>query len=325
MSAEPTRDAAPAATTAHAPRTRPYYWSVRRELWENPAFYMAPIVVVALALLGFLASTFHLAKNVRRATETLAAVRSMDTGDVEAFAAASAAAAKAGTALPMHYYVSTGFPFMVVTVVAFFYCLGALHGERRDRTILFWKSLPVSDTTTVLAKATLPLVIGPVIIFSIAFVAHLFMLAVSSLVLLANGISPAELLSRLPFPYMWLAEVRGLIVVSLWWSPIVGYLLLVSAWARRTPILWALGPWVVMIAVEYMAQQTLHIWGFLVMRLSGGYAMAFTRGDGETAIETWADLDPRPILASPGLWLGLVAAVIFIAAAIRLRRYRDPI
>lgn len=324
MSAEPTHDAAPVAGEAHAPRTRPYYWSVRRELWENPAFYMAPLVVVALGLLGFLASTFHLARNVRRATETLAAVRTMDTGDVEAFAAASAAAAKAGNALPMHYYISTGFPFVVVTVVAFFYCLGALHGERRDRTILFWKSLPVSDTTTVLAKATLPLVISPIIIFAVAFLTHIFMLSVSSLVLLANGISPGDLLSRLPFPYMWLAEARGLIVMSLWWAPIVGYLLLVSAWARHTPILWALGPWGVLIAVEYMAQQTLHIWGFLLWRLTGGFAMAFTT-DGKTSIDTLADLDPRPILASPDLWLGLLVAAFLLMAAVRLRRYRDPI
>src|SRR5204862_4337152 len=116
-------------------------------------------------------------------------------------------------------------------------------------------------TTTVLAKATLPLLIAPVIIFAVAFAAHVIMLGLSSVILLANGIPPADLLGRLAIPFMWVTEARGLVVMSLWWAPVVGYLLLVSAWARQTPILWALGPWGVAIAVEYMAQQTLHVWG----------------------------------------------------------------
>jgi hypothetical protein len=83
---------------------------------------------------------------------------------------------------------------------------------------------------------------------------------------------------------------------------------------------------VVAIAVEFMAQQTLHVWSFLMHRLMGGYQQAFTiDGDGKTPINSLAGLDPRQILANPELWIGLLVAALFLWAAIRLRRYRDPI
>src|SRR6266705_1485714 len=112
----------------------------------------------------------------------------------------------------------------VVFIVGVFYCLDALHGERRDRSILFWKSLPVSDLTTVLSKAALPFIATPVVMFAVMLAAHLIMLAVSSVVLLANGISPAALFAYLNFPFEWLGMARGLFVMTLWYAPIVGWL-----------------------------------------------------------------------------------------------------
>ena len=74
-------------------------------------------------------------------------------------------------------------------VVGVFYCLDALHGERRDRSILFWKSLPVSDLTTVLSKASIPLVILPLITFAIVIATQLIMLLLSSAAMLISGLS----------------------------------------------------------------------------------------------------------------------------------------
>ena len=94
-----------------------------------------------------------------------------------------------------------------------FYCLDALHGERRDRSILFWKSLPVSDLTTVLSKASIPLVILPLLTFAITVATQLIMLLLSSAVLLASGLSVATLWTQLSLFQMSLMLLYHLVTV----------------------------------------------------------------------------------------------------------------
>ncbi len=124
-----------------------------------------------------------------------------------------------------------------------FYCLDALYGERRDRSILFWKSLPVSDLTTVLAKASIPLVVLPLIVFAITVATQLIMLLLSSL-------RPAG--ERLECRRRCGDTCRSSrcepccstawSVIALWYAPIYAWLLLISAWARRAAFLWAALP-----------------------------------------------------------------------------------
>src|SRR5450755_1410098 len=117
-------------------RTQPFYWSVRRELWENRSIYIAPLIVAALLLLGSAISAFYLPER-RRALLLL---------DPEVQRAA----------VEQPYDTAAMIILATAFIVGIFYCLDALHGERRDRSILFWKSLPVSDLTTVLSKASIP-------------------------------------------------------------------------------------------------------------------------------------------------------------------------
>ena len=317
-----TDTAAPRAT-ASATKVRPFYWSVRRELWEHSAVYAAPLIVAGLSLFGFLISTYWLVHAVRAATAARRLVRTMDTGSVDAFAAATVAAVRTSAAVGMPYMFGAGLVFAVATVVTLFYATGALYGERRDRTILFWKSLPVSDLTTVLAKSFVMLVVIPAVIFAAVFASQLFMLALSSLILLANGVSPSDLMSFLPFPYLWAAFGRGVFIMALWNAPILCWLMLVSGWAKRVAFLWAVAPWVAICIVEKLAFNTQRAFEFLLGRVAGGYHAAFTL-DGRQ-ISSMADLSPLPLLTNLGLWGGLAFAAACIAAAVRLRRYRDPI
>src|SRR5213083_1768855 len=121
--------------------TRPFYWSVRRELWENRSIYVAPILVAVVVLFGFFVSTVGLPERRR-------AVLLLDP-------------AKARAAIAMPYDVVAVMMIFTGFLVGLFYCLDALYGERRDRSILFWKSLPVSDLTTVLSKIVIPLLVLP--------------------------------------------------------------------------------------------------------------------------------------------------------------------
>ena len=210
-------------------------------------------------------------------------------------------------------------------VVAIFYSLDALHGERRDRSILFWKSLPVSDLTTVLSKFAIPLVILPVLSFAIAVVTQFLMLLLSSAVLPGSALSVGTLGARMSFFHMSLVLLYHILTVhGLWYAPIYGWLLLVSAWAPRAPFIWAFLPPFVIWGVEKIAFRTSHFLGMLQYRLTGPVPSTTTARSGNL-MEMMSALTPGQFFSTPGLWVGLAVAAIFLATAVRLRRYREPI
>ena len=224
------------------------------------------------------------------------------------------------------YNIAAGLIVVTAFLVGFFYCLDALHGERRDRSILFWKSLPVSDRTTVLAKAGIPLVVLPLISLGIILTAQLIMLLVSTTVLAGNGINPAALWTRLPFFQMTLALVYSLVAMALWHAPIYAWLLLVSGWAKRATFLWAVLPLLVIAAFERGAFGSSVVGKFLQSRLIGWFTYSFAyKTPGSDPSQPLSLLTPGKFLSAPGLWIGLAFAAVFLAAAVRMRRNREPI
>ena len=284
---------------------RPFYWSVRRELWENRSLYVAPLIAAGVVLFAFSISAIHLPEH------RLAAL------------ALDRATQAVMIALPYDFAAMA--IILAGLIVGGFYCLGALHNERRDRSILFWKSLPVSDLTTVLAKASVPLVVLPLILFAVVVATQLIMLALSTVVLLANGVDPATTWSRLPLFEMPPVLLYGVAVLALWYAPIWGWLLMVSGWARRAPFLWAVLPPLALCVVEKIAFNTGNFASLLADRL-GGFGVAFTiRTHGKVPLDPVPGLDPLGFLSTPGLWGGLIFAAAFLAAAVWQRRYRAPI
>jgi ABC-2 type transport system permease protein len=210
-------------------------------------------------------------------------------------------------------------------IVGVFYCLDALHGERRDRSILFWKSLPVSDLTTVLSKASIPLVVVPLLSFVLTIATQWIMLLLSTAVLLGSGQSVAPLWTHLPLFQMSLMLLYHLLAVHvLWYAPIYGWLLLVSGWARRAAFLWATLPWVAICVVEKIAFHSSHFAAFLGYRFSGAAAGGSFVGD-NASMDPLMQLTPGKFLTTPGLWIGLAVFAVCIAATVRLRRYQGPI
>jgi ABC-2 type transport system permease protein len=282
--------------------TRPLLWSVRRELWESRVVVVAPLAVAALVGMATAVSLLGLGDRWR--------------------AAADPAVAHALVAKPFGLAPA---PIMLAAfLVGLFYALDALHGERRDRSLLFWKSLPVSDRTAVIAKAAIPIVVLP----AYAFLLSLATLAVLLLVGTAIFASPGD-----PGPAVlwrevhWLAEpvfmIYGLAVHALWFAPVYAWLLLVSAWARRLPLLWAALPPVALAAIEAATSGTKHVATFLGRRATGAMETAFAVDAGR--LERLDQLTPLRFLASPGLWLGLAFAAGCLALAVRLRRSHVPL
>ena len=293
--------AAPAAISA----TQRMYWSVRREFWESRSLYIAPLAAAALILVGFLVSTIHLAAKMR--------------------AALALDPMQQNVAIRQPYTFAELLLMGTFLIVALFYCLDALHGERSDRSILFWKSLPVSDLTTVLAKASIPVVILPLFTFAITVATQCIMLLLSTLLLWGSGVSVATLWDHVPLFQMSFGLLDHLVGFhGLWYAPIYCWLLLVSAWARRAPILWAVLPLLAIGIVEKIAFNSSYFAALLQYRFAGGpESDTFTAT--RVAMDPLTHLHPGQFLASPGLWIGFAVAAAFLAAAVRLRRYRDPI
>ena len=281
--------------------TRPFYWSVRRELWENRSVVLAPVLVAVLWMLGFAISTTHLAE--RR--------RALLVESVE----------RQKAAIEQPYDVAAMAFLATALMVGFFYCLDALHGERRDRSILFWKSLPVSDLTAVLAKATIATVVLPAISSLATIATHLVMWTLGAIALREGGVEMPEG-ATVSLVRMESSLIYAHAVFALWYAPIFGWLLLLSAWARRATFLWAILPPLAASVLEKSAFDSSHLASLFAHRLFGHVKLAFAF---DPEFRNGGDMTPGNFFGHAGLWLGLVFTAACLAGAVRLRRQGGPI
>src|SRR2546430_11904121 len=259
-------------------KMHPLYWSLRRELWENRSIYIAPLAVAGVIVFG---SFF---------------------GGIAALMSSAAKLHLQGDKLAQPYNIAALMLMGTTFLVAIFYCLDALHGERRDRSVLFWKSLPVSDRTAVLSKAAIPLFVLPLLTFIITVATQLIMLLLGSVIVMMAGRS-ATALWTLPWMQMSAMLLYHLVAVhGLYYAPIFGWLLFVSAWARRAPFLWALLPPLAIGFIERIVFNTSHFGAMLGSRISGGESgNQASMGDGMML----GPFAPGEFLSKPGLWIGL--------------------
>lgn len=296
---------------------------LRRELVEHPASWMVPAVLGALFVVAALFAVFGIARvgidEVQFSSDFIAE-------DVDP---ASVRAALTVMFLP----IATLFAGVIGVIIAF-YLLDALYAERKDRSILFWKSLPVSDLKTVGSKYLTGLLAMPL-------QALVLFVATAVLVWLIAGVAGAvagtgQLLLQGPMALLQAALVMayGLLAFGLWFAPVHGWLLLVSAFARRAVLAWAVLPPLLVIVAEKVLFDSQYFAYTLGQRVSGGMELAFS-GDGSAAIVAEDEgfsavfpalselMTPGRFLASPELWAGLVVGAIFLAGAVWLRRWRD--
>jgi len=285
---------------AAIPWRQRFYWSVRRELWEFRSIYLVQFAVAGIFLFGFLLSLLRLPHKMNR----LAALDPMQQRQL----------------IEQPFEFAAGMIMAAGFFVGIFYALEALQSERRDRSILFWKSLPVSDATTVLAKASIPMIAIPALSFAIAVVVHIVMVALSTVVLLANGISLDVFFANLPVFQIWVVLAYHLLVLhSLGFAPLYGWLLLISGWARRLAFLWAALPLVAAGIISNVVFDNPNFFGFFADAPGGD---GFSRG---MMMEPMARIHPCEFFASMMLWVGLVIAAVLLSETIRLRRRRDPL
>jgi ABC-2 type transport system permease protein len=234
-------------------------------------------------------------------------------------------AMKRQTAIEQPYDFAALLLMGVTLIVAIFYCLDALYGERRDRSILFWKSLPVSDVTTVVSKAAIPLVVFPLVTFAVTVVTQWIMLMLSTVALIGSGTSVATLWTNLHLWHMSSGLFFHLLAIhGFWYAPFFGWLVLVSAWAKRAVFLWAVLPPMAIGVVEKLAFNTSYFAMMLGSRFAGDTENAASKA-GNMSMDALTPFTPLQFAINPRLWVGLAITAAFLAVAVQVRRYREPI
>ena len=286
---------------------------IRREFWEHRVLWIAPLAMALVAVAAcFIPGAVDIGGN-----------HSMGGGS-PLVSPERAVVIFIGTQM-----VFTMLLFMLMSVVVFFYLADCLYAERKDRSILFWKSMPVSDSITVLSKALVALVAMPVAIWALAIVTNLVVFGILYFRFrdLAQHFVQwdTSVWARL-YGYLFV----DVLVMALWYAPIAGYQLLLSAWARSSVLVWTLLPPIALVVGERMIFKTWHVGQFLAYRLGAGL---FTGpppnfdvvgpGTHGGVAEALSRMNLLPALGNIDLWIGVAVAIVLVFAAIRIRRYRD--
>jgi len=319
---------------------------LKREFWENKGgFFWAPLWAGAISLLLTLMAIVVGEVVARRAMadgqiniDNNVRINGLDLGALTGRMSAEDLR-QLGQGIDLSLLMSSTWPFIVLAFVVFFYCLGSLYDERKDRSVLFWKSLPVSDLETVASKALSALVVAPVLATAAALATMIGFMVLISAVVLIHGGNPLTLLWGPGSPLSLLVHfIASIPVYAMWALPTVGWLMLCSAWARSKPFLWAVMiPVFAAIFVGWFDIMNLfnldtmwflkHITGRSLLSVFPGFWLTASDSlqiNGPDAVGDILSLSHTySVLKSPQLWIGAVAGIAMLVGAIRLRRWRD--
>ena len=302
-----------------------FFMLVKRETWEHRSLVWVPVITAALIVVAAIISS-----NVSGSVQLDVNLDGEDSTFFARLAIDEATQAR----LFSIWMGSIGLPVLVVTIIVlFFYLLDALYAERKDRSILFWKSMPVSDSATVLSKLFTSMVAVPLWVWAVSLVMGLLTFVIIALKVSGTPIAPLGQFHFGAWIVLQLTLLQNLLLASLWYAPIAGWLLLVSVWAKRAPFLWAVLPPALVMLFEEIILNTEHVAQLLGYRLThyfeaASFGFNVETGAGSQVIfdtikNTYEGMSAASLLGEPHLYSGLVVAAVFVLLAIRLRRWRD--
>lgn len=295
---------------------------IRREIWEHRSIYVTPAAIAVIVTLGTLAMLLFAGGFAKEL-------------DVAIFGAQNLAGDAERQVVLTGFFIGTSWLFLfALAILTIFYTLDSLYAERKDKSILFWRSLPITDAETVLSKLLTALIIIPLVAVLAIFATHIVNLIVTSLWVSAKGGDAAHLIwGSVPLLDNWTAALVVTLASAIWMSPFVGWFLFVSAFSKRSPLLMAFMPFVVIPLVELIfVRSTVFFEAVFTRRgtmplFKGMEMQEFFDEDrlrvNEEAVSLLSYLDIGQFLASPSMWAGVLVCALLTTAAIYVRRYRD--
>jgi ABC-2 type transport system permease protein len=294
---------------------------VRRELWEHRSIFVTPAAVALV--MSLIVLTAYVAASGFGEVVDISIITAQNVGETERRIAL------------MGFLLGNTVVFIIAAgILTIFYCLDSLYAERKNKSILFWRSLPVTDAETVISKLLTATIAIPVITFAAVVIAHLINLILSSIFVSIEGGSPGHLIwGAVPLFDVWLSMLVIMIATPIWMSPFIGWFLFVSAWTKRSPLLTAFLPILILPMIEYFILRTTFLWTAISSRgaklpLFSGFDVSVFDDDSiremtADSVSILAHIDLVKFFTSPGLWVGLIVCGLFSTAAIYVRRYRD--
>ncbi len=304
-----------------------YIALIRRELWEHRSIFVTPLVIASVVTLGTLTALVFVG-------EFRAEL------DLAIFGAQNVAGEPQRKAVLTGLFVGSSWLFLLgLGVLTVFYALDSLYSERKDKSILFWRSLPVTDAETVISKLMTALLVIPAVAIAGIIVTHLVNLVVTSIWVSSKGGDASMLIwGSVPLLDNWLAMIVVVFAISIWMSPFVGWFLFVSGYTRRAPLLMAFLPLVLIPMIEGIFMRSKHfadaVWGRAAgIPIFAGIDMErffdeesplHAAGNiPEEMVSLLAHLDIAQFFGSIDTWIGIVVCGLLTTAAIYVRRYRD--
>ncbi|MCP5089424.1 MAG: hypothetical protein GY949_00720 [Gammaproteobacteria bacterium] len=295
---------------------------LKREVWEHRSIYVTPLAITSIVTLGTLAMLMFAGGFAKEL-------------DVAIFGATNIAGDAERKVALTGFFVGTSWVFLLAAMVlTIFYTLDCLYAERKDKSILFWRSLPITDAEAVVSKLATAIVVIPLVTVIAIIATHIVNLVVTSIWVSAKGADAGHLIwGSVPLLDNWLAALIVTLASAVWMSPFVGWFLFVSAFTKRSPLLMAFMPLVLIPLLELIfLRSTVFAEAVFTRRgmipLFRGMDMeAFFDEESlhvnEEVVSLLAHLDVMQFLTSPSMWAGLVVCALFVTAAIYVRRYRD--
>ena len=301
---------------------RHYLALVRRELWEHRSIWLTPIVIASVVTLGTLTALVFAGEFAKEL-------------DLAIFGAQNIAGDTERKAVLTGFFVGSSWLFLLgLGILTIFYALDSLYAERKDKSILFWRSLPVTDAETVIAKLLTAVVLIPTVAIVGIIATHIINLIVTSIwVSMKGGDAGLLIWGAVPLLDNWLATAITVFATAIWMSPFIGWFLFVSAYTKRSPLLMAFLPLVLIPMIEGIFFRSANfaeaVWGrgakiplFVGIDLETFFDEAHARFDDEM-VSLLAHLDIGQFVTSVDTWLGIIVCGLLITAAIYVRRFRD--
>ena len=208
-------------------------------------------------------------------------------------------------------------PVSIPWVIALYVCILAylvntLYQDRRDGSVLFWQSMPVSNLKTVLSKVLTGCFIAPLLTVAVLFVWMLvfaFAIVIFAAINDVATVGLGQLLVAI-IDSMWLVYLT-MIMASLWLLPTIGWLLVFSAFAKGQPLMWAIGTFVLIVMLEGFIFDSQYLANWAESR-SGFYRYLVLEP---------ADFIER--LFTYDTFFGIVLGALVITGATYMRRFTD--
>jgi ABC-2 type transport system permease protein len=211
-----------------------------------------------------------------------------------------------------------GFPILLTVGFGLLaYSLSTFADERKDRSLIFWRSLPVSDLTTVLSKVFVVTLIVPLMVLPYIILLQLVAMTSASIFFATNEIVSFGWLWGSYIITDWFRIIFSLWAQALWSLPLFLWLMLAGTYAAR-PIAGAIVPPVILIVLEGVIFKTNLVLEFIENRIGfWSRSDSFPKEYQELRVVDISDI--LLLFSTQAFWIGILASVILVAGIVYFR------